>query len=249
MIDIRIVCTLDAKPVAETLMRLLTAEGHVVRLCYGRASLAHLKEAATAHEAVIVIWSANAPSSQYMDEWIRAAVPARLVEIALTPERPRIQRRAPVLEFSAWRGERGGRAWNALNDRLRGIARSLEPTPPPPVRAAFALGVLSAAAVTGAVIVRVNDVAPASRFERSEDVLAMNYEVGVGGAVHAIEPASMTDEERIVAARIAALPPLPPLAQRPWPAVAAYQAPEIRDATLIERIAALNPMAREEESD
>ncbi|MBL8530805.1 MAG: hypothetical protein JNK94_03640 [Hyphomonadaceae bacterium] len=253
MIDIRIVCTLDAKPAAESLMRLLTAEGHVVRLCYGRGSLAHIGEAAAAREAIILIWSANAPFSQYMDEWARAAPAARLIEIALTAAHPQINRRAAVLDFSAWRGERGGRAWHTLNERLRAVARALEPAKPPPVRAALALGMLSAAAVTGAVIVRINDVADLQSPERVEnveqDMLAMDYQrdAGVGGAVRAIEPASIGDEGPISAPRYRAPPALPPLAQSRWAQTSAYEAPELRDATLLEMIVALNPAARSEE--
>ena len=80
--DIRIVCTHDAVKFAEMLLRLLGAEQHQVRLLAGRQSLAELEAAKTAQDAVLLIWSANAPSQHYMREWARNIPPGRLIEIA-----------------------------------------------------------------------------------------------------------------------------------------------------------------------
>ena len=138
MIDITIVCSHDAMKVAEMLTRLLEAEEHKVRLLVGRQSLSEVETSKSARDAVLLIWSANAPTQHYMREWSRQISPLRLVEIGLAPGWPDIARKAPVIDFINWRGERGARAWNALNDRLRAVARIIEPPKPPPKRAAIA---------------------------------------------------------------------------------------------------------------
>lgn len=199
MIDVRIVCTHDAVKLAETLMRLLAAEDHQVRLSYGRHSLEDLNDAAES-DAVLLVWSLDAPSAHYMLQWASRIQPDRLIEIARAPNWPRIEgRRAPVIDFSSWRGERGGRAWNALVERLRVVQRTLEPKGPPPRRAAMALGLVSAVAVGGAFIERVHDafdLTPAP--PPNESVIATAPEAaapreGMGGPLQTIEPASIED--------------------------------------------------------
>ncbi|MGH6950225.1 MAG: hypothetical protein ACREH4_05100, partial [Vitreimonas sp.] len=141
MTDIRIVCTHDAVKLADVLMRLLGAEQHQVCLLVGRQSLTELEAAKTARDAVILIWSPNAPSQHYMREWARHIPPARLIEIARAAGWPHDERRAPVIDFIAWRGQRNSRAWSSLKERLRLIARGLEPpTHSAPKRAAMAIG-------------------------------------------------------------------------------------------------------------
>jgi hypothetical protein len=117
MIDVRIICTYDALKLAETLTRLLEAEEHRVRLSVGRQSLSELETARCERDAVLVIWSPDARSQIYMLEWANKIDATRLVEISLA-DPPRVARKATVIDFSHWRGERGERAaWNALNDR------------------------------------------------------------------------------------------------------------------------------------
>ena len=249
MIDIRIVCTHDALKLAEMLMRLLEAEEHQVKLVHGRQSLADLDEAKASRDAVLLIWSANAPSQHYMREWARNIPPARLIEIARAPGWPEGPRKAPVLDFINWRGERGARAWNALNERLRIIARAMAPPKPPPSRAALALGIASIAAVGGAVIVRLNDTAPgpdlASETSEEASIAAVETDLGVGGPLGAIEPASVEEIEL----RAVAMPRFERVDPAPTPAfseIADYTAPELRPPTLMERLSALNPLRDDE---
>lgn len=242
MIDIRIVCTHDAMKVAEILVRLLEAEQHIVRLTCGRQAYHDLEAAKELDEAVLMIWSPAAPMQEYMLAWAERTDPERLVEIARAPGAPKIAREAPVIEFAAWRGERGGRAWNTLNDRLRTIARAMEPAKPPPRYAAVALGVAGFVAVGGAFVVRVNDVAPEQQVAATAPAtLPFSEATGVGGAVAFIEPPSAED--------VFALPRLPsrvaPLTPQPHPTlylVEPYEPMEIRDPTLLEILRDINPL-------
>jgi len=253
-IDVRIVCTYDAVKLAEMLMRLLEAEQHKVRLVYGRRSLADLEHAKTSRGAVVLIWSVNAPTQHYMREWARNIAAGQLIEIARAPGWPQSERKAPVIDFMNWRGERGARAWHALNERLRAIARVMEPRKPPPNRAALALGIASIAAVTGAAMVRMHEnelpIAPTETIDQSIAVAESETgvgetdvgesETGVGGPLEAetVEPPSAEDLE--------ALPPLHVTPLEPMHAelgeVAVYRPTRLRPPTLLERIGSLNPL-------
>jgi hypothetical protein len=244
MTDIRTVCTHDAKKLADTLVRLLEAEQHAVRLTYGRQSLAELEAAKEARDAVLIIWSPDAPSQTYMLEWARNIAPERLIEIALAPGWPRIDRKAPVIDFTTWRGERGARAWNALNDRLRAVARALEPPKPPPKRAALALGLASVAAVGVAAVVRMNEPADAPALAEEPLQTAHGEEplgVGVGGPLDAVEPPS-ADEPLLQRLPNPRFSPLQPIPEPDLMEIEPYTPPEIRDPTLMERLRALNPL-------
>lgn len=251
MIAIHIVCTYDGVPLAETLMRLLEAEEHAVRMSFGRGSANDLEAAKASSDAVLLIWSSDAPGQHYMKEWAKQIPEQRLVEIASAAGWPRSERKAPVLDFTTWRGTRGARAWNALNERLRHMQRALEPQRPPPKRAALALGLASLAAVSGAIMVRVNQDEPKFAPIESGDVQSIavldNPSVGVGGPLRAIEPASI-DELTI------AHPPNPRIAlldAGPAPRLmelAPYEPVELRDPTLIERIGEFNPLRRDEQA-
>jgi hypothetical protein len=241
MIDIRIVCTHDAIKLAEMLMRLLEAEQHQVRLLPGRQSLADLEAAKASHDAVLLIWSANAPSQHYMREWARNIPAARLIELARAPGWPQGERKAPVIDFIAWRGERGARAWNSLNERLRIIARAQEPSRPAPKRAVMAMGLASIAAVGGAAMVRMHEApgpALAAPDASEQTLAALEPEIGVGGPLSASpEPPSV--EELEIRARFAPLDaaPAPDLLE-----ISEYLSPSIRPPTLLERLSALNPL-------
>ncbi len=237
MIDICIVCTYDAVKFAEALVRLLEAEQHNVRLWYGRQSLQAMDEAKASRAAVLLVWSCNAPTQHYMLEWANCVSPDRLIEVALAPTAPPLDRLAPIIDFSQWRGERGGRAWSALNERLRTITRALDPPKAPPKQAIFAMGLASVAAVGGAFMVRVNEpesiAAPAQ--------VAIAEDLGIGGAVEAVEPASAEELEWIEPVRALRYDPIEAaplqLVERPLP-----ELPELRDPTLLERLANLNPL-------
>jgi|GEM_PF-3400869 len=252
MIAIHIVCTYDGVSLAETLMRLLEAEQHAVRLSYGRASANDLAAAKSGAGAVVLIWSADAPGQHYMKEWARQIPEHRLVEIASAAGWPKSERKAPVIDFTSWRGTRGARVWNALNERLRQMQRAIEPQRTPPKRAALALGLAGLAAVSGAVMVRVNQTAPmlaAPELEPQSIALIDDPSAGIGGPLSAVEPASI-DELTYVrllpnphyAALDAGAPP--DLIELP-----AYEPPVIRDATLMERIGELNPLRRADEPE
>lgn len=245
MIAIHIVCTHDGVKLAETLMRLLEAEEHQVRLDFGRQSLGALEAAKTSEDAVVLIWSADAPTSHYMLEWARQIPEKRLVEIARAPGWPRSSRKAPIIDFISWRGARGERAWNALNERLRTIQRVYEPQKPPPSRAALALGVASLAAVTGAVMVRVNmpampEFAPAPNEQMQ--IALDDPSSGIGGPLRAMEPASLDELSaipRMPVPRYTQIEGAPDYDLAELPEMAP---PELREPTLIERIVALNPL-------
>ena len=136
-----------------------------------------------------------------MRAWADAIDPARLIELARGGVRPPCKRRAPVLDFTTWRGERGGKAWHALKDRLRLAAAAWEPaSKQPPLRAAAALGVLSACAVTGAMVLRVDEAPQQMAAEPAADEteyafapLPEHITGGVGGALRFIEPPSVED--------------------------------------------------------
>ncbi|MBC7767181.1 MAG: hypothetical protein H7124_00160 [Phycisphaerales bacterium] len=249
MIAIHIVCTYDGVPLAETLTRLLEAEEHSVRVSYGRASINDLAASKTSADAVLLIWSSDAPSQHYMLEWARQIPQQRLIEIGRSAGWPRSDRKAPVLDFTTWRGVRGARAWNALVERLRSMQRAMEPQRPTPKRAVIAFGLAGLAAVSGAVMVRVNQMsAPAFPTEpnAAHSVAAIDdATIGVGGPLSAMEPASL---EELTQLRLLPNPRIVLLDAGPAPdliELPAYTMPEIRDATLMERIGGFNPLRRD----
>lgn len=243
MTDVRIICTYDAAKLAETLTRLLEAEQHRVRLTSGRQTMAELDEARSSRDAVLLIWSPAARSQSYMIEWAHKIDPVRLVEIAVTPDAPKIARKAPVIDFSHWRGERGGGAWHGLVDRLRTVENILNPPKPPSKYAMFAMGMASAAAVTGAVVMRVNDTSLpiAPQAAPDEQLVAEDPSTGLGGPLSAMEPASIDDEPL----RVRRMPAMPTV--REGRRIALDDVPDVRymtlrDETLLERLNALNPL-------
>jgi hypothetical protein len=240
MTDIRIVCTHDGLKLAETLMRLLEAEQHRVRLTYGRQALAALEEARALREAVLLIWSQDARSQTYMLEWVRNTDATRLCEIARASDWPTIKRKSPVIDFSHWRGERGGRAWNALNERLRTIGDVLDPPKGPSRESVAALAFGVAAAMVGAVVVRMNTIDEMAPDPAVEDVATIENAVGVGGPLTAVEPASVDDLMRFrpVGANIEQIDWEPTVRLADLPDVST---PALRDPTLFERVSDLIP--------
>lgn len=247
MTAIRIICTFDAADAAEALMRLLAAEQHDVAISKGRQSLTELPAARSAKEAVVLIWSKDAHGAQYMRDWAAAIAPARLIEITRAGVSAPAGRRAPTIDFTSWRGERGGRAWNALKDRLRQVASAWEPAPRAPLRTAAAIGMLSACAVTGAVIVRVNDVGVEPSAEADYQKTARVFDTlpeevgGMGGVMYAHEPPSANELDLLPApARLRVNASYAPLGD--YLVAPLDDTPDVRDRTLLERLIALNPL-------
>lgn len=248
MIDIRIVCTHDAVKLAETLMRLLEAEQHSVRLVYGRQAGHQIEAAKSAREAVLLIWSPDAPGQLYMHEWVRKIDPARVVEIATAPGWPRIERKGAVIDFANWKGVRGARAWNALMERLRAVSRPYDPPRPVDTRAIIGAGA-TALAVAGAIafVLRPQPQQQPDFAAIEPETSLISVDEGIGGPLSAIEPASVED---LAVHPIAnphftpmASPKLPDLIELPADAV-----DELPDPTLFERLRAFNPL-RDEPSE
>jgi hypothetical protein len=246
MIDIVTVSTHDAKKLVGGLVRLLEAEDHRVRVIAGRHSAAEIEAAKTSRDAILLVWSKDAPSSSYMRQWLEQSDPARLIEIHSAPGYPeRKHRKAPVIDFTNWRGDRGGRAWNALNDRLRAVANVIDPPKPPAMHAAAALGVASLAAVAVAIGVRSGET-PLSAPTIEPQQAAQQIEaptISVGGAVYAIEPASLEDLALVPDVRPLRIPlvdvtPPPQLAE-----LSDDPIPQVRAPTLIERLREFDPLA------
>ncbi len=237
MIDIITVSTHDAKKLAADLVRLLEAEEHTVRMLIGRQSRLAIEDAKSSQDAVLIIWSEDAPSQSYMLEWLSQIDAARLIEIATAPGWPeRKGRKAAVIDFSSWRGERGGRAWNALSDRLKAVANVIEPPKPPARHAPIMLGVMSLAAVGLAAGVRDNQdaIAPPAQEAAQEQIAELEApHDSVGGAIVPIEPASMDDLAAVPNLRQLNVTPLQlqqiELAQARFEPI-----PEVRDPTFIE---------------
>ncbi|HVZ99093.1 MAG TPA: hypothetical protein VG841_02125 [Caulobacterales bacterium] len=199
-IPIRIVCTHDAMKLAEDVQRRLSAEQHAVAISCGRQSARLIETSRSLREAVILIWSLEAPSAHYMLQWAANAEPTRLIEVART-RAPKT--RQHVIDFSAWEGERGGAAWRALEERLRAVTRASEPPKPQPRRAAMALAAVSAVAVGDALWLRVQDAErppPASALADEPAPLRHMQTAsfgGEGGPLTAVEPDSSSSDESV----------------------------------------------------
>jgi hypothetical protein len=242
MIDVRIVCSHDALKLAEMLMRLLEAEQHRVRLAYGRQALGELEEARGAEDAVLLIWSPNARAQTYMLEWAHNIDPRRLVEIARdASDWPSIKRVAGVIDFTSWRGQRGARAWKALTERLNDIERALGPYRLP-TKTMAAMGLVGVAAVAGAVMIRTNNVEPQVEPVPLEEIAATDPGLGIGGPLSAMEPASI--EEELHVRHFRQFEPIEALPHEALASVPELEQFELRDRTLLERLAAYNPLRR-----
>lgn len=247
MIDVSIVCTYDAAKFAETLTRLLEAEQHAVRLYCGRLQSQGALEAAKSEKsAVVLVWSVDSPSQHFMREWADAVPASRLVEVGRAPGAPRLNRNAPVIDFTQWRGERGCRAWTILNDRLRLVERAMFPPKGPPTQALMAMGLASVAVIGGAVVARMDAQNPVLGESAHEIAQAggsresHESETAFGGAMLAEEPPSVDDIElELPRTRFAGIDLGRPIDVRPLDFA---ELPELRDATLLERLSDLNPL-------
>jgi hypothetical protein len=249
MADIRIICSHDALKTAEMLRRLLVAEEHKASIRCGRRSLEDLPAARRGEGPVLVIWSYEAPSAQYVLDWAHRIAPAQLVEIGVARGWPSIAGRAPVIDFSAWNGERGGRAWNDLSQRLRAVAKPTFVQRPPPRGAALVLAAASLAMVISAFFVRVHDVLRPSAAAPAAGPATAQIDPqpgdGVGGPVTDIEPASTNELYPDIAAAPAIEVGAPAVSATPLlsiPDLAPANA--LRAPTLLERLQDLNPLRR-----
>jgi len=250
MTAIRIVCAPDAEETADMLARLLSAELYDVRLSHGRQSLEELPAARTAQEIVLVIWSRHARAAQFVRDWCAATDPSRLVEIARAPTWPRSKTRAPAIDFTTWRGERGGRAWGALKDRLRHIASQWEPPKPPPYRRMAAAGVATVCAVTGALTLAGGQRAPEPAAGPAYDDFALietgpAYGGGVGGATRLLEPPSADELERPLPMPARLRASAAPLLARYESASLEVVEAELPPPSFFDRLRALNPLLRD----
>jgi hypothetical protein len=254
MIDVRIICSHDAYKLAETLTRLLEAEEHRVRLLSGRQSVTELEEARETKDAIILIWSPDARSQTYMREWGSKIAAARIIDLTLIQDLPPLDRKVSPIDFAEWRGERSLRnqAWRLLNERLNGVARALNPPKPPPKYAALALGVASAAAVAGAVVLRMNlpDINHGGGDAAQEQLVAADPTTGLGGPVIAVEPASVLDTQMLPVRNFPDAPLMreanATMQMASLPVLRDY---ELRDPTIIERLSAFNPLRDRAEND
>ncbi len=248
MVDVRIVCARDAVKTAETLRRLLEAEQHRVDVSFGRHSLDQFTRALERGEVALLIWSANAPGTHYMFEWAERFDRRRMIEIADATGWPDMKRATPVIDFAGWNGTRGSKAWIALTERLRPFARVREIKAPPPRQAMMALGLAAAAAMVGAVVVRVN-AGPSTlpTPEPQQDALHVSAGGGVGGPLErdpsdAVEPPSIEDVEMIVAPHVAQMPQLHIASNEQIAELPEVKHIVLREPTLLERLEDLNPL-------
>jgi hypothetical protein len=243
MTDVRIICTHDAAKLAETLMRLLEAEEHQVHMTVGRQAMGELAGAKETRDAVLLIWSPDARSQTYMLDWLRGIDASRLVELSIADAPKHATRVGAVVDFANWRGTRGSAQWHALNDRLRAVQRALDPPKPPSKYAALALGMASAAAVTGALVLRMEDTPTLPVVEDAsarEALVAADPSTGLGGPIDAIEPPSIEDE--LIFRRHSNVQPLRLAAEARLAQPDAPVQITLRDETLLERLSGLNPL-------
>ncbi|MBI3439838.1 MAG: hypothetical protein HY054_14525 [Proteobacteria bacterium] len=247
MVDIRIVCARDAVKTAEALRRLLEAEQHRVSVSIGRHSLDEFAHSLESEEVAVLIWSANAPGAHYMFEWAERFDRRRVVEIASASGWPELKRALPIIDFVGWNGTRGSRAWVALSDRLRPFSRTREIKAPPPRQAFMALGMAAAAAMVGAVVVRVHaGPATLSTLEPQQDALHVSASDGVGGPLEtspadAIEPPSIEDV-MVIPPHVAPLSQLHLASEGPLVDLQEVKHIVLREPTLLERLESLNPL-------
>jgi hypothetical protein len=250
MTDIHIICLQEVADLAQALARLLR-ESYGVRLNVGHEARFDLDTSRRPHDIVLAIWSPDVKHQIFISEWAARTGPERLIEISYHVQHlPRVVRDKAVIDFSAWRGEPDGRAWNELNAHLRTAARALEPEKAPPKPAAFALAALSAMAVGGALALRLHAPAPTvAAFE--PDLHPIETQTGIGGALdqsEIVEPPSVDD-----VFGVGRLPPrmasMPRASYTPLMTLAEYHEVEIRDPTLLERLRDFNPLRSRRNDD
>jgi len=213
----RIVCAYEGEAKAKSIARLLAAEGHIVSIACGRATLDEI-DPERDPECVVFVWSQEAAFSPYVTPWVKATDPAYAVEISLSGKAPLFAgRREPPIDFSQWREDRGSECWKELERRIRRVANKDAPPRVEPARAAMAFSAVGAVMLVAAIGVRLldqpseiaeNTPAPVS-FESTQDV---SHQGGLSPRARLLEPESAGDLEplsRARAIRARALPASP----------------------------------------
>lgn len=204
--QIRIVCAYEGEAKAKAIARLLGAEGHVVSIACGRATLEEI-DAEQQPECAVFVWTDNAGTSPYVKPWMTAVDPTCAVELTLTAKPPLFPgRREPPIDFSTWREDRVSECWKELERRIRRVANKDAAPRIESTRAAMAFGAVGAVMLVAAVGVRLfdrpgdiaeNTPAPIS-FETGQiDVTAQG---GLSPRARLLEPES-ADLEPIVRSR------------------------------------------------
>ncbi len=157
MIGIRLVCAWDALDVARNIARLLSAEGFVVSTTAGRVGLDELKNPDRPDECRVIVWSVDGNSSPYVWKWVEDGGEGPLIEIEIARDiAPAHGKRThDPIDFSKWRGDRGGAEWQALEERLRQAVLGKAPPPGLRQRAAVFFGVIALVAGGGAGLMRM----------------------------------------------------------------------------------------------
>lgn len=165
MLAVRIVCAWDAIDKAREIERLLEAETYVVTVATGLASLADLDDETRGPEVMLFVWS-ESRASPYVRRWLEASPPEAIVELRLGDHVPELEhRREDPIDFTSWKGVRGGECWKELDRRLKRIATEGKPRIEPVVPAivlASALGLAFVAAAGVRVFDHGSDQAAAA---------------------------------------------------------------------------------------
>ena len=210
MINVRIVYSYDAEATAEDIQYHLLAEGFAAEIINGREYTGMIASICDADYAIVLVWSKEAPATDYMQNWARAVDPAKLAEVVRWNNFPHIEgRRANPIDFTRWNRHRDDIAWRALETRLRNIGRAFEPKKNPSAGPMAVMMAASAAAVVGGAIVRsdqegpmiVHTLQPQSVAQATNDIArAPMPGVAAGGPLAALEPASIdtADEPAIL---------------------------------------------------
>lgn len=219
MIAIRIVCAWDSVEKAHAMERLLVAEGYVVSVACGLASLSELDERGDAPECVVCVWSVDAADSYFVWRWVDATDPNAIVEIRLNDIVPALEaRREEPIDFTRWRGDRGGDCWKELERRIRRVAIGESGPRVEPVRAAIALGAVAMVALGASAGLRLfdgltGDHTPSSPREMTasveDDQRPERHMGGLEASVPLLEPESADELDPFQRRRLVLARPLP----------------------------------------
>lgn len=206
MTTYNIVCSYDAardpSSPARLLGRVLGAEGVNVELCYGRETRELIERTAAARDPVILLWTSEAVSASYMRDWQKSIDPQLLIELACVPfhsvpEMP--NRRAALVEFGTWHGQRAGHEWRGLQERMKWVERALNPPRPVTPGSLAALAAATGMALTGAWVIRAGDDGAQMQMAAQDDapglLAADDPSTGLGGPLVSEEPAGIDDGE------------------------------------------------------
>lgn len=159
MIGLRLVCAWDAVDLTRTIARILSAEDFNVTIATGQTGLDDLDDPKRPPEHLIIVWSTDGAYSPFVTRWVEENDAASLIEIeTVTGVAPEIEGRlqSPI-DFSAWRGVRGGSEWEELNRRVSLAVYGPPPAPSRRAQAAMLFGALAVAAVGAAGVMRAFD--------------------------------------------------------------------------------------------